>query len=100
MTFSAFQVQYFNRYVYHVIYICISFFLLSYYIFILSLLPRYYFAVVECDSSATANYIYKECDGLELKQSSNALDLRFIPDNMEFKHPPRDVATEVFKIWL
>ncbi|KAG5050818.1 hypothetical protein JHK87_003016 [Glycine soja] len=55
----------------------------------------YYFAVVECDSSATANYIYKECDGLELKQSSNALDLRFIPDNMEFKHPPRDVATEV-----
>lgn len=56
---------------------------------------RYYFAVVECDSSATANYIYKECDGLELKQSSNALDLRFIPDNMEFKHPPRDVATEV-----
>ncbi|RDX78917.1 esf1, partial [Mucuna pruriens] len=55
---------------------------------------RYYFAVVECDSSTTADYIYKECDGAEVTQSSNALDLRFIPDNMEFKHPPRDVATE------
>ncbi|KAK7360255.1 hypothetical protein VNO77_02238 [Canavalia gladiata] len=55
---------------------------------------RYYYAVVECDSSTTADYIYKECDGLEFIQSSNALDLRFIPDNMEFKHPPRDVATE------
>ncbi|KAK7376148.1 hypothetical protein VNO78_35002 [Psophocarpus tetragonolobus] len=55
---------------------------------------RYYFALVECDSTATANYIYQECDGLELKQSSNSLDLRFIPDNMEFKHLPQDVATE------
>ncbi|XP_027345677.1 ESF1 homolog [Abrus precatorius] len=55
---------------------------------------RYYYAVVECDSSTTADCIYKECDGLEFIQSSNALDLRFIPDNMEFKHSPRDVATE------
>ena len=54
--------------------------------------------MVECDSSATADYIYKECDGLEFIQSSNALDLRFIPDDMEFKYPPRDVATEVFNI--
>ncbi|KAK4262036.1 hypothetical protein QN277_027649 [Acacia crassicarpa] len=55
---------------------------------------RYYFAVVECDSSTTANYLYEECDGLEFKQSSNALDLRFIPDSMDFKNSPRDVATE------
>ncbi|KAI9109598.1 hypothetical protein K1719_019228 [Acacia pycnantha] len=55
---------------------------------------RYYFAVVDCDSSTTANYIYKECDGLEFLQSSNALDLRFIPDSMDFKNSPRDVATE------
>ncbi|KAK7262991.1 hypothetical protein RJT34_30575 [Clitoria ternatea] len=55
----------------------------------------YYYAVVECDLSTTTNYIYKECDGLEVMQSSNALDLRFIPDNMEFKHPPRNLATEV-----
>ncbi|KAK3037143.1 hypothetical protein RJ639_031030 [Escallonia herrerae] len=55
---------------------------------------RYYYAVVECDSCATADYLYKICDGLELERSSNKLDLRFIPDSMEFKHAPRDVATE------
>ncbi|GMH25164.1 hypothetical protein Nepgr_027007 [Nepenthes gracilis] len=55
---------------------------------------RYYYAVVECDSSATADYIYKSCDGYEFGKSSNRLDLSFIPDSMEFKHPPRDVATE------
>lgn len=56
---------------------------------------RYYFAVIECDSSATSNYLYKACDGVEFERTSNVLDLRFIPDNMEFDHPPRDVAMEV-----
>ncbi|KAH9710808.1 NUC153 domain-containing protein [Citrus sinensis] len=55
---------------------------------------RYYYAVVECDSSATADYLYRACDGVEFERSSNKLDLRFIPDTMEFKYPPRDVATE------
>ncbi|CAH1421628.1 unnamed protein product [Lactuca virosa] len=55
---------------------------------------RYYFAVVVCDSVATADYIYRTCDGIEFERSSNMLDLRFIPDSMEFEHPPRDVATE------
>ncbi|KAA3464432.1 pre-rRNA-processing protein esf1 [Gossypium australe] len=55
---------------------------------------RYYYAVVECDSSATADYLYKSCDGAEFERSSNVLDLRFIPDSMEFKHEPRDVAVE------
>ncbi|KAL5752419.1 hypothetical protein ACOSP7_022605 [Xanthoceras sorbifolium] len=55
---------------------------------------RYYYAVVECDLIATADYLYKACDGIEFERSSNKLDLRFIPDTMEFKHPPRDVATE------
>ncbi|KAK9129401.1 hypothetical protein Sjap_009888 [Stephania japonica] len=56
---------------------------------------RYYYAVVECDSVATADCLYKTCDGTEFERTSNVLDLRFIPDSMEFKHPPRDVATEV-----
>ncbi|XP_009767399.1 pre-rRNA-processing protein esf1 [Nicotiana tabacum] len=55
---------------------------------------RYYYAVVECDSSATADYLYKTCDGVEFERTSNKLDLRFIPDSMEFKHQARDIATE------
>lgn len=55
---------------------------------------RYYYGVVECDSIATADYLYKACDGVEFERSSNVLDLRFIPDSMEFKHPLRDTATE------
>jgi hypothetical protein len=34
-------------------------------------------------------------DGTEFLKSSNVFDLQFIPDSMEFKHPARDVATEV-----
>ncbi|XP_057765299.1 pre-rRNA-processing protein esf1-like [Salvia miltiorrhiza] len=56
---------------------------------------RYYYAVVECDSVATADYLYKTCDGVEFERSANKLDLRFVPDSMDFKHQPRDVATEV-----
>ncbi|XP_050363478.1 pre-rRNA-processing protein ESF1 [Argentina anserina] len=56
---------------------------------------RYYYAVVECDSVATADYLYRNCDGVEFERSSNILDLRFIPDSLEIKHPPRDTATEV-----
>jgi hypothetical protein len=56
---------------------------------------KYYFAVVDCDSVATADHLYKTCDGLEFELSSNKLDLRFIPDSMEFKQEPRDVSTEV-----
>ncbi|KAJ9172625.1 hypothetical protein P3X46_015840 [Hevea brasiliensis] len=55
---------------------------------------RYYYGVVECDSVSTAEQLYKACDGLEFERSSNVLDLRFVPDSMEFKNPPRDVATE------
>lgn len=56
---------------------------------------RYYNAVVVCDSSATANHLYKTLDGTEFLKTSNVFDLRFIPDSVEFRHPPRDIATEV-----
>lgn len=54
---------------------------------------RYFYAVAVFDSSATANYVYNTLDGTELTWTSNVFDLRFIPDSMEFKHPPRDHTT-------
>jgi len=54
-----------------------------------SFLPRYYFAIVQFDSVEAADKVYEECNGLELENTSNVLDLRFIPDDMTFDDPPR-----------
>ncbi|KAJ3158513.1 pre-rRNA-processing protein esf1 [Geranomyces michiganensis] len=56
---------------------------------------KYYYAVVECDSTATARAIYKECDGTEYETSANFFDLRYVPTGMTFDDPPSDVATDL-----
>ena len=44
---------------------------------------RYYFAVAELDSAATAESLYQQLDGVELEHSSMAFDLRFVPDDVD-----------------
>eukprot|EP01043_Picozoa_sp_COSAG02_P003803 COSAG02_NODE_95_length_37416_cov_60.512742_34_plen_530_part_00 len=56
---------------------------------------KWFFAVVDCDSIKTAAHIYKECDGLEFERSGIVLDVRYIPDDVEFSQAPRDTATAV-----
>ena len=84
---------------------------------------RFYYAIVECDSAATAAGLYKQCDGLvratgfalaarqvplgahalvvrrgvqEFERSSTRLDLRYVPDEQTFEgREPRDVALAV-----
>lgn len=45
---------------------------------------KYYFAIVECDSGETANFLFNELDNVELEHSSMVLDLSFVPDELSF----------------
>ncbi|KAG9011771.1 pre-rRNA-processing protein esf1 [Tulasnella sp. 427] len=55
---------------------------------------RYFYAIVECDTSETAAYVYKELDATELERTANLLDLSFVPDDMKFDGECRDDATQ------
>ncbi|KAI1208375.1 uncharacterized protein F4807DRAFT_149794 [Annulohypoxylon truncatum] len=56
---------------------------------------RYYYAVMICSDTATANKIYQATDGTEYQTSSNFMDLRFIPDDVTFDDEPRDQCDSI-----
>ncbi|GAM20024.1 hypothetical protein SAMD00019534_031990 [Acytostelium subglobosum LB1] len=56
---------------------------------------KYYYAVAVFDRLESASVVYDECDGLEIEDTANALDLRFVPDEQEFTNPPRDTCTDM-----
>lgn len=57
---------------------------------------RYYFAIAECDSLETANILYEELDDVELQDSAMALELRFVPDDLDLSaREVRDTSTGI-----
>jgi len=56
---------------------------------------KYYFALAECDSAATASWLYDQLDGLETDGMGPVpLDLRFVPDDLVFPRAHTSEATE------
>ncbi|OQR98341.1 pre-rRNA-processing protein ESF1 [Thraustotheca clavata] len=56
---------------------------------------KYYYAVATFNSVAAASAVFEQCDGLEYETSANTLDLRFVPDDVEFKNTLKESATSV-----
>ncbi|CAN8063238.1 unnamed protein product, partial [Agarophyton chilense] len=56
---------------------------------------KYYYAVVQFADEASADAVYKQCDGVEYVQSGLDFDLRFIPSDMKIETEARDRADKV-----
>ncbi|KAL9104063.1 MAG: hypothetical protein Q9163_000960 [Psora crenata] len=57
---------------------------------------RYYYAVITCSSTSTAQAIYDAVDGTEYLTTANFFDLRYIPDSTDFSEDrPRDECDRI-----
>ena len=55
----------------------------------------YYYAIAEFDSIKTAEAVYSQVDNLEFGRSGNHLDVRFVPDEIEFTNKPKETITSL-----
>lgn len=55
---------------------------------------KYYYAVIDFDSGRTADAVFEACNGYELEKTGIKIDLRAIPDDLKFPHPPKETCTE------
>lgn len=51
---------------------------------------KYYYAIIECDTVKTAEFLYNNCDGLEFELTSMKIDLRFVDDSIKFSMQPKE----------
>lgn len=58
---------------------------------------RYYYAVIYCNNVESAKAIYENCDGTEYESTANIIDLRYVPDGMDFDDEPKDQCEELPK---
>ncbi|KAH8696111.1 hypothetical protein BGW36DRAFT_321010 [Talaromyces proteolyticus] len=57
---------------------------------------RYYYAIIEFSSKATAKQVYDSIDGTEYLSSANFFDLRFVPDDTDFSDDkPREQCQRI-----
>ncbi|KAK5780109.1 pre-rRNA-processing protein ESF1 PWA37_001513 [Arxiozyma heterogenica] len=58
---------------------------------------RYYYAIVYCNNIETAKSIYDNCDSTEYESTANMIDIRYVPEGMEFHDEPRDQCDSIPK---
>lgn len=58
---------------------------------------RYYYAIVYCNNIETAKSIYDNCDSTEYESTANMIDIRYVPEGMEFHDVPRDQCDSIPK---
>jgi len=58
---------------------------------------KYFYAIVTCDSIETASKLYSEMNDFEFELSNIRLDLRIVPPDLKFPHPPKETVSELPK---
>ena len=54
---------------------------------------KFYYAVAEFKSVKISNFIYENYDGIEIQRTQMFLDMRFVPDDLEFPYKPKEVCS-------